>query len=287
MAREASELPGIRLFAEPLYRRAFNRPYWGGNAYCGVYESYAKAQAQVPTQLSSTYDVEAAGRMYLERLDKVRVSDYPVMYWLSRLLQEGQRRIFDLGGHIGVSYYGFRRYLQYPQDLQWLIHDVPAVVAAGNELARKIDQKQQLSFTLSREDADGLDVLIASGALQYLDYTLPEMLREFSNPPRHLLINMTPMHPRRGYFTLQNIGVAICPYRVMAIPEFLEDLQALGYTVVDRWESLERELTVPFAGDCTVDGYLGFYLRRDATALQPVADRVGDAQKLAAAAISS
>ncbi len=262
IAREAAELPVVRLMTEPLYRRAFQRPYWDGNAYYGVFDSYAQAKAVVPESLPATYDLAAAGKMYAERIDSIRVSDYPMVYWLSRLLQAGQRRIFDLGGHIGISYYGFRRHLEYPDDLKWLVHDVPAVVTAGRQRASELDPEQRLSFTESRQAADGHDVLISSGALQYLDYTLSELLEELPDPPRHILVNLTPMHPHRGFFTLQNIGVAICPYRVMATGEFIASIEKLGYSVVDRWESQERGLRVPFSDDLAIDRYTGIYFRR-------------------------
>ncbi len=48
----------------------------------------------------------------------------------------------------------------------------------------------------------------------------------------------------------------------MAVPDFLTGMASLGYGVVDRWESFERELKVPFEPDCTIDRYYGFYLRR-------------------------
>ncbi|MDR7134165.1 putative methyltransferase (TIGR04325 family) [Lysobacter niastensis] len=263
IACEAAELPIVRLVAEPLYRRAFQRPFQEGNAYYGVFDSYDQARAEVPTSLSPTYDVAGAGNMYTDRIDRIRVSDYPMVYWLSRLVQAGQRRIFDLGGHIGISYYGFRRHVQYPEDLRWLVHDVPAVTAAGRERARELDPEQRLSFTDSREAADGHDVLVCSGALQYLDYTLSELLGRLTTPPQHILVNLTPMHPTRSYFTIQNMGVAACPYRVMAVPEFVGAVESLGYTVVDRWESLERDLRIPFFASYSIDRYYGFYFRLD------------------------
>ncbi|MFD0737889.1 methyltransferase, TIGR04325 family [Lysobacter koreensis] len=263
IAMEIGQLPGLRLLARPLYRRLFQRPYQGGNHYYGVYQTYGQALADAPPTLPSTYDQEVSGRIYRSHLDHIKVSDYPAVHWLSRLLASGQRRIFDLGGHIGVSYYGFRRYVDYPADLHWLIHDVPAVLAAGREWATEHDPERRLAFTDSREAADGADVLFTAGALQYLDYTLPDLLRGLQRPPAHVLVNLVPMHPSRGYFTLQNIGFAICPYRVSAVPEFVAGMQALGYSIVDRWETFERHLEVPFAPDCDIDCYYGFYFARD------------------------
>ncbi|MFC3549831.1 TIGR04325 family methyltransferase [Lysobacter cavernae] len=263
IANESAELPGLRWLAEPLHRRMFRRKR-SGNAYCGVYESYTQALASASAlrALPTTYDTDASPRMYRDRLEQVRVSDYPLLYWLSRLLATGQRRVFDLGGHIGISYYGFRRYLDYPADLRWQVHDMPSVTNAGRELARELDPSGRLEFTDAREDADDCDLLVTSGVLQYLDYTLPELLQTLDRPPRHVLVNLTPMHPSRGYFTLQNLGIAICPYRVCALPEFVAEMEALGYRLRDRWESFERQLRVPFEPSCTIDSYHGFYFTR-------------------------
>ncbi len=261
IAGECAELPGLRILARPLYKRMFGRPYRDGNAYCGAFDSRAQALAAAPP-LPTTYDQPSAGSMYLDRHQRINVSDYPMVYWLSRLLTEGRHRVFDLGGHIGVSYYGFRKYIHYPQSLQWCVHDVPAVMDAGRAWAAQHDPDGMLSFVDTCDAASGHDVLISCGALQYLEYTLPELLAGLPNPPPHVLVNLTPMHPERGYVTLQNIGIAILPYRVMSKPEFLDAMQKLGYEALDQWMSRERHLEVPFEPECTIDHYSGFYFKR-------------------------
>lgn len=269
IAIEAGQLPGLRLVAEPIYRRMFQRPFQPEAHYYGIYDTYAQALADAPPTLPTTYDVQASGRMYHSHLDQIRVSDYPALYWLSNLLRAGNRAVFDLGGHIGLSYYGFRRYLDYSADLRWLVHDVPAVVSAGREWAMDHDPEGRLGFTDSRLDANNASILFTSGALQYLDYTLPELLGQIDQPPAHVLVNMVPMHPSHGYFTLQNIGFAICPYRVSAAGEFIAGMEALGYTIVDLWQSFERHLEVPFAAECDIDNYHGFYFHRDPDSPSP------------------
>ena len=263
----AAELPGLRHLAKPLYRRRFQRPFGDDNSYYGAYETFVDAEAAARALstrfLPPTYDTEAAGRAYRSQLERIRVSDYPLVYWLSKLLAEGRRRIFDLGGNIGVSYYGFGRYIDYPAHLRWQVHDVPAVMAAGRKWAAQHDPQQRIAFADSPDHADGADVLLSTGALQYLDYTLPQLLQRLSQPPPHVLVNLTPIHPSRGYFTLQNLTFAICPYRVMARPELVAGMASLGYRIVDEWNSRERELKVPFEPSCTIDNYSGFHFRRD------------------------
>lgn len=262
IALRAAELPGVQTLARPVYRHYFRRPYLQGNAYYGVFGSYSQALAAAPQTMPHTYDLQVAGRMYRSQLHEVRACDYPAMHWLSRALAKGQREIFDLGGHIGQAYYGYARYLDYPPEIRWQVHDVPAVTAAGRLWAQQHDPEGRLVFADKPEDADGSDVLITTGALQYLEYSLPELLMRLAFPPSHVVVNLVPMHPERGYFTLQNLGIAICPYRVMCLPEFVQQMTALGYQAVDHWELPERHLRVPFEPATSIECYHGFYFQR-------------------------
>jgi putative methyltransferase (TIGR04325 family) len=263
IAHDSAELPGLRLLAKPAYRLLFARGRLPTNSYYGLYASFAEALADAPKSLPTGFDLPRAASLYRERLESILMSDYAVIFWLSRLLMAGQRKLFDLGGHIGISYYGFQRYLTYPNDLQWQVYDVPEVVSAGRTWASQHDPAGRLSFTQSRGDADGCDMVLASGVLQYLSFTLSEMLLALNKPPRHLLINVTPLHPKRSFFTLQRIGFSVCPYRVAAIAEFVAGVEALGYRLVDRWESFERYMRIPFESDHSIDRYHGFYFRID------------------------
>ena len=267
IAHAAAELPGIRNLAEPLYRRQFLRFRRPGNACYGVFGTYAEARALAQSlEAPASYDIEDAGRLYRERLERVVVSDYPSIYWLSRLLAAGERKVFDLGGHIGISYYGFRRYIAYPAGLQWLVHDLPAMVKAGRAHALLHDPDRRLAFSDTPDAADGCDVLFTSGALQYLDYTLPELLQRLQHRPSHVVVNLVPMHPQRSFFTLQNIRIAICPYRVTSAPEFISGMEALGYALVDHWQSHERSLRIPFRHGHEVDSYHGFCFAKSSPA---------------------
>ena len=267
IAHDVAELPGIRALARPLYGHLFRRDVLPGNSYYGVFTSHAEAKANAPRTHATDFDLPESGDLYVDHHDSIRVSDYPVLFWLSRLLPTGLLSLFDLGGNIGTNYYGFQRHLDYPSDLRWIVHDLPAVVAAGREWAARNDGAGKLDFAASPEAADGCDILFCSGVLQYLDFSLPDLFRRLREPPRHVLINLTPLHPSRSFVTLQRVtrqgvGIANCPYTVTAVPEFIAAFQALGYAVVDHWQSLERHMRVPFEPALSIDSYHGFYLRR-------------------------
>ena len=205
VALGVAELPGVRLLARPVYRHLFARDVLPGNAYGGVFASVEAARAGAPASLPTSYDQPQSGELYADRLERVQIVDYPVLFWLSRLFAGDARKLFDLGGNVGTSYFGFRHHLPYPDDLRWLVHDVPAVVAAGRALAEREDGAGKLGFTDSPQDADGCDVLLCSGVLQYLDYSLPQLLQPLRAPPRHVLVNVTPLHPERSFVTLQRV----------------------------------------------------------------------------------
>ena len=259
LADAVAEWPLLRRVAEPVHRRRF-LAHRRGNAYWGVYATYEEALAAIPPGVTTGYDSAAAADLYEDRLTRLEASDYPAMFWLSRLLARGMRSIVDLGGHVGVSYYAFARHLDYPDDLRWQVHDVPAISARGRELAAQRGAARQLSF-VGFEAIDGCDVLMAKGALQYLDYSLAERLHNVQKRPKYLLVNLTPMHAQSGFFTLQHIGVAICPYRISGLRDFLAEIAALGYVLEDHWHDPERRVNVPFHPACEVDRYHGFCFR--------------------------
>ncbi|GAA0717930.1 methyltransferase, TIGR04325 family [Dokdonella soli] len=259
----AATVPGIRHVLEALYERRFTHGApTTGNWYRGVFSSFAEVQASAPTTRPLGYDNQHAAALYRERARRVYISDYPVMLWLARLFESGNTSVFDIGGHIGIAYYAYQRYVRYPDAIRWRVLDVPAVIAAGAAWAHEHDVCRRLEFTERPADADGCDILFASGSLQYLDYTLADLLGSLAQPPRHLLVNLMPIHMNESFFTLQNMGAAYCPYRIMAEREFIDGLKALGYTQQDRWENPDRRCEIAYRPAHSLDRYFGFYFSR-------------------------
>ncbi len=286
MARGAAELPVVRRVSAPLYRNYFKKPCRRGNLYFGVYNTYEDALEQArelsSAQLPSTYDVEGATTKYMDQIESLRPCDYPAMFWVDRILRDGGRKVFDLGGHLGLAYYSYHRYITYPADLVWRVHDLPRVMAAGKTLAGELDQAGSLQFSETPTGGDGFDLLISSGALQYLEYRLPDLIDRLDRPPRHVLFNLTPLHPDKSFFTLQNLGIAICPYRVESLARLIDDMKARGYSLRDHWRLDERQLRIPFEPGYEVRSYHGCYFERSTSFAQGKAP-----QETAAVAVSS
>jgi putative methyltransferase (TIGR04325 family) len=255
-----ANLQPMRSILQTQYDRTFaaNRTK---NLFRGVFETFEEAQSNAPATLPLGYDNPASASLYMERTRKAYSTDYPVMFWLQKLLAEGCTTVFDLGGHIGVSFYAYQRFLSYPASLRWVVHDVPAVLERGRAIAEKDDQHRYLSFSEDFSTADGMEILIALGSLQYLPETLATRLAKLTTLPQNLILNLLPLHEQTSYFTLQHVGTALCPYRITAFPTFLQSLQALGYILVDQWENPGKKCEIPFYPDRSLDEYHGFYFR--------------------------
>lgn len=262
---ETLKLPPLQWAARRAYDRYFERQRSGVH-YRGVYPSYAEALSHAPTSSQVGYDNQDAAAQYRHRISRLRVSEYPALFWLSRLLAEGQRSFFDLGGHFGHLYYSFQNYCRFPDDLRWTVCDLPLTVAAGREWAQSHDAARRLAFTEHSGDAAGHDVLLVFGTLQYLDYALEDLLAGLDRPPRHIVVNLTPMHPSLDYYTVQNMGFACVPYHILSMSRFLIAMRERGYQVSDRWQSYERDCRIPFEQAHDVDCYSGFYLRHASVA---------------------
>jgi putative methyltransferase (TIGR04325 family) len=258
VSRHAWRLPIIGQVLEADYAREFaKRP---PNRFRGVYATFAEAEAAAPPGGRIGYDHAAMAGMYRHRMEKANQSDYAVLFWLKGLLDE-RSFVFDVGGHVGVSYYGWRNYLAYPTGMRWLVHDVPAIVEVGAELAGE-RESAGLAFTSDLADGRGCSILLAAGSLQYVDLTLTELLDRIGSRPRHLIVNKMPMYDGESFVTVQSTARAFHAYRIYNRAEFVAEAQALGYRVVDDWQNREQHCEIPFTRAREIDAYSGYYFVR-------------------------
>jgi len=262
--------PGVLHLRQRMHEARFRkgRP---NNGFRGVYANFDEARRSSPAGLIG-YDHDRLTKLEISgfrsgdelTFGPMESSEYPLLYWLRPLISQ-DIKIFDFGGYLGGAFHQFRPYLNYPSTLRWIVCDVPAVVRAGEALARR-GRELQLEFTADPADADGTDVLIAAGSLQYLEPGfLQKLLKKLRLPPEHIFVHRTPMHPAAGYVTLQTFndgnGPVFCPYSVPHEGTFAKDLQRIGYEQVDTW-SKPRVLDVPFQPECRLEEYSGMYFRR-------------------------
>jgi putative methyltransferase (TIGR04325 family) len=234
--------------------------------HLGVFGSFAEAVAAVPAGRPIGADHPHAADLIIpggaHLLEEVNPRDYALLFWLSRFLREGATSVFDFGGHVGVKYYGFRRYLAYPDAFRWTVYDMPTVTRAGEALAAERPDTRGLAFTNRLEDADGMDVFFAAGSLQYEETPLDRLLGRLTQPPPRLLLSGLPLTEGPGFVTLQTNGPGCAPYAIRNRGQFIREVEGAGYTLEDAWAILEKKCVIPFHEDRLVRSYSGLYFRR-------------------------
>jgi putative methyltransferase (TIGR04325 family) len=232
-------------------------------SFRGIYSSFREASQAAPSGSLSGYNHEEIALINEGELETLNQADYPVLFWMAPLLP-GARRVFDLGGNIGVAYYAYRRFLTFPEALRWTVCEVPATAEAGRRLAEERGESG-LSFTDDRAAADDCDIYFTAGALQYIEKPLAAILARLSHRPRHIILNRVPLWEGERFVTLQNNGAWTVPYKVDNLETFLLGLAGLGYDLIDHWR-IARTLEVLTSGEHRVENYHGMYLRLDESA---------------------
>jgi putative methyltransferase (TIGR04325 family) len=251
-------VPLLRSMHRRVYEREFAIIVPFARRFRGVYSNFLEATNAAPVGKPIGYDNSAAATL-MPPSGSVWLSDYPVLFWLSRTLAECPT-ILDVGGYTGISYYSYSKYLSYPEDLQWTIYDVPAVAAAGAAIA---DRKKShgLLFTTEINHDMNAHTVLASGSLQFSEKSFPDLLSLMGRLPAHLIVNKTPLTDRLDFVTLQDLGPAVCPYWIFNRTKFIESVRDLGYELVDSWANEELSCHIPFHEDHDVPKYSGVYFR--------------------------
>lgn len=222
----------------------------------GAYASFDEAIAAVRSGVLVGYDNDEVVMHSFEYMSELKLEDYPVLFWLSRLLPRVDT-VLDAGGHLGTKYRAFSRHLELEGTIDWIIYDLPAIVRVGRQFVDE-GKLRGPTFIGDLSDAPDADVLLASGLLQYLDVPFDTFLKRLPALPRHLLLNKVQTREGPTVVTLENFECAEIPYQIRNRTEFLTTLGKLGYDVIDEWliPSLSRTIqTHPHLGRSTSRGY--------------------------------
>jgi len=254
-----NHFPLLRKWHRFEYDQHFDRVNQWQRMFSGVYPSFEAAERAIPAGKTIGFD-HAETAVFLGQKARILASDYPVLFWLRQLI--GPRtRIFDFGGYSGMTYRAYAPYLDFPDGLEWIVYDVPAVIAAARKRqAEAGSTEKHLRFTGDTEDADSADIFLASGSLHYCKRNLSDYIRPLKTPPRYLLLSKLPLTAGPPFVTLQNMGPAIAPYKIFNADEFTEEIKSLGYSVLDSWSNPDVSCYIPFHPDHTVREFTGMLL---------------------------
>jgi len=211
--------------------------------------------------LGSTHHDKANAREHLRLSVEQRVSDYPVIFHLSKL--EAPRHLFDLGGNFGNLFYCYARYLPNTERMLWTVCDLPHVVEFGARVARHRHVDDRLRFTTDRTTANGADIFLVSGALHYFAEPLDRIIAGLADRPRHVFVNRAPLADAPAICTVQDAGFGLAACILHDRPSLIDGMKALGYSLIDEWAIHDMSLQIPLYPERSAACYRGLYFRLD------------------------
>jgi putative methyltransferase (TIGR04325 family) len=246
----------VRLPAATVWGRAMQ---WGPRppAMTGAFPDRDAALQSLPAKRFNSYDDPDVAAVNFRQMCEIRVWDYPVMFWLDRLHRPGLR-VLDAGGHFGTKYVAFSDRLRL-SELVWTVYDLPATIRSARAVQSAGQVPAQIGFVDDLKTTDQVDVLLASGLLQYLDLPFADFVAALPNCPPHIILNKVATRSGPTVVTLEKIGPARVPYQIRCRSEFEAQVAQAGYAIRDCWEipSLSHVIdTHPALGPSTSLGYL-------------------------------
>jgi len=224
----------------------------------GIFKTFTEAMSSLPEGKVKGYNHRGIPEHFISSIDELNPCDYPVLFWLERLLPK-IGFVFELGGSMGKGYYSYRRYLTFPKGLRWVICELPETVSVGRDVARERNDPC-LEFTTERQTEGDPDLYVTFGALQYIEEPFAEIIAKLRVKPAHILVNRVPMTNGTPFITLQNNGGWFVPYKVDKVSQFVENVEALGYELMDKFE-MTRPVSFLMGPEYQASGYYGMYFR--------------------------
>jgi len=235
-------------------------------SYRGIYLSFKQASKSIS---NPEQDYDYSNRKKREHKEqeikafdsKFRNHDYPLLFWLSRLLTDATG-VLELGGSLGHFYYTAKNLIEFPVNMKWQIAELPEAVSFGTELANERKEKQ-LTFIDSSQIANSTpaNIFISSGAIQYMTVSLAKILSSLPSMPEYVIIHDLPVHSKKSFWTTQRLEYCELPYHVYSLDELIEDMNNLGFEVIAQWNWL-RPMEIPFHEEFSLNHLQGFYFKR-------------------------
>jgi putative methyltransferase (TIGR04325 family) len=230
---------------------------WRPPRFAGAYPSRAAALKALPAAARAGYRTAGVSEVNFAEMSKIEDWDYPVLFWLQRLLGTGEA-VLDAGGHLGTKYVAFSRALPLAH-LRWTVQDLPPTVDAALAAQAEGRVPSAIRFVTDPAAAGEVGLLLASGLLQYLDQPFAEYVARLAAPPPHILLNKVALRDGPTRVTLERIGPARVPYQIRDRAAFEAEITAMGYRIEDSWSIAALAHVIPshpWLGPSQSRGYL-------------------------------
>jgi len=205
--------------------------------YSGVFRTHAHALSSLPVNRRAAYNTDGVAEINFAKMTQRMAWDYPVIHWIMAIGKKSRKKrlsVLDAGGHMGTKYISFADLLPV-HDMAWSVYDLPKILRAARSYQVTGAVPREIRFIDQPNDAGKVDVLLASGLLQYLDTPLADLVNRLAAPPRFILLNKVAVRDGNSIVTLEKIGPAQVPYHIRDKLAFEAELSELGYRIRDQW----------------------------------------------------
>jgi putative methyltransferase (TIGR04325 family) len=212
--------------------------------FYGVFDSLEEAKKRIGHDHPSSYGDIDLTEINMDSFMEIHKFDYPVILNLLKVRNQF-KSLIDFGGHIGVKYYAYKQLVPNMHELIWKVVDVPFCVERGRKEALRRGAANLL-FSSNVLEAGECDILLISGALQYVTESIGEILDSMVRFPSLIIINKLPVHLGPEIYTIENFGKAKIPYRFFNKKGFNEKLLSKNFIKIDTWTIPSRNISIPF-----------------------------------------
>jgi putative methyltransferase (TIGR04325 family) len=232
-----------------------------------TFASMEEACAFAARILPDSHDHPENIELHLRLSERARPSDYPALFYLSRILPD-VHSVLDIGGSVGNLFYCYSQYIDMPQQMKWNVYELPRTAAAGRKLAESRSESR-LEFFDTFDSTFTPGLILFSGSLHYLDAPPADWVNRCRLKPTHIIINRTPLTESRSTVTVQDGGDFLVGCRLYSMAEVVSGLEAAGYKLVDTWSVPELSLLLPLDPKISVPAYRGMYFTLDVSPCVP------------------
>ncbi len=230
------------------------------NCFDGCYDSYEEAVERISDDKRQGWDDDHLAKMLAEGDPITIPSLYPSYFWLEQLL--GPRsHVIDWGGGVGHTYYEYVKRTRLYREFDWTIVEMPAIAAAGQRLAAD-RAEQRLRFDTELRPVEANEIMFSNGAVQYMSPDIFNVHQIAQAGYASIILNKVPLINGREFWTLQNLGNVLCPYRVFNRSDFISAFEQNGYQLLDEWPVLEIQIDFPFYPDRAIKALSGLVFER-------------------------
>ena len=248
--QNARSLPGAAI-ARSIERTSRAR------RFSGALETRAAAQESVIRRAGKGYDDEAISDVSFDLICRRTAWDYPIMFWLQRLLPNADALI-DAGGNLGTKYIAFHDLIDL-RPIRWRVFGLPAIVNAARRHQSKGTLPLEIKFYTDVNTLPAANILLCSGLLQYKDVAFPEFVAALPARPDHILLNKAALRDGPELYTIEKIGEGCVTYRIRDRRIFGVQIDSMGNKILDSWNITDLGNVIsthPWLGRSESRGYM-------------------------------